>query len=69
MSISTTPIRNARFGNGVTAVAAQDFQRGVFRNRIAVDRMQLQQASLVRGAVPVTPTREQSALQRSPGVR
>ncbi len=48
--------RNARFGNGVTAVAAQDFQRGVFRNRIAVDRMQLQQASLVRGAVPITPS-------------
>jgi len=48
--------RNARFANGVTAVSAQDFQRGVFRNRIGVDRMQLQQASLVRGAVPITPS-------------
>jgi hypothetical protein len=48
--------RNARFSNGVTAVSAGDFQRGVFRNNVAVDRGQLQQASLVRGAVPVAPT-------------
>lgn len=48
--------RNARVANGVNAVSAQDFQRGAFRNRIAVDRGQLQQASLVRGAVPVAPT-------------
>jgi hypothetical protein len=48
--------RNARFGNGVTAVSSQDFQRGVFRNQIGVDRTQLQRASLVRGAVPITPS-------------
>jgi hypothetical protein len=49
--------RNAGFGaNGVTAVSAQDFQRGVFRNQIAVNRAQLAQVSLVRGGVPVAPT-------------
>jgi len=49
--------RNAGFGvNGVTAVSAQDFQRGVFNNRIAVNRAQLAQVSLVRGTVPVAPT-------------
>jgi hypothetical protein len=48
--------RNARAGNGVIAVSAQDFQRGAFRNQIAVNRAQLLQGSLVRGAVPVTPT-------------
>jgi hypothetical protein len=49
--------RNAGFGvNGVTAVSTQDFQRGVFRNQIAVNRAQLAQVSLVRGGVPVAPT-------------
>jgi hypothetical protein len=48
--------RNARFANGVTAVSSADFQRGNFRNPVALDRAQLSQASQVRGAVPVTPT-------------
>ena len=48
--------RNARFANGVTAVSAQDFQRGTFRNQVPVNSAQLQQASLVRGGVPVAPT-------------
>lgn len=48
--------RNARVGNGVVAVSAADFQRGAFRNQIAVNRAQLAQASLVRGALPMTPT-------------
>jgi hypothetical protein len=52
----TTAFRNARAGNGVIAVSAQDFERGSFRNQIAVNRAQLLQGSLVRGAVPVTPT-------------
>jgi hypothetical protein len=51
-----TAFRNARVGNGVTAVSAQDFQRGAFRNQIAVSHAQLLQGSLVRGALPVTPT-------------
>ena len=49
--------RNAGYGvNGVTAVSAQDFQRGVFSNRIAVNRAQLAQVSMVRGTVPIAPT-------------
>jgi hypothetical protein len=51
-----TAFRNARMGNGVIAVSAQDFQRGAFRNQIAVSHAQLLQGSLARGAVPVTPT-------------
>jgi hypothetical protein len=47
--------RNARVG-GVTAVSGADFQRGQFRNHIAVSGAQLQQASLVRGAVPIAPS-------------
>ena len=39
-----------------TAVSAADFQRGNFRNTVAVDRATLPQASLVRGTVPVSPT-------------
>jgi hypothetical protein len=50
--------RNARIANGVTGVSASDFQRGNFRNTAAVDRAQLQSASMVRGAVPVTPSSE-----------
>jgi FecR protein len=51
-----TAFRNARTGNGVVAVSAQDFQRGAFRNQIAVNRAQLLQGSLVHGAVPIAPT-------------
>lgn len=51
-----TAFRNARVANGVVAVSAQDFQRGAFRNQIAVNRAQLLQGSLVRGAMPITPT-------------
>lgn len=47
--------RNARVVNGVTAVTSQDFQRGAFRNTLSVSPGQLQQVSLVRGALPVTP--------------
>jgi hypothetical protein len=48
--------RNARFAGGVNAVSATDFQRGAFSNRVAVSGAQLQQASLARGALPITPT-------------
>jgi hypothetical protein len=51
----TNVYRNSRFANGVTAVSGADFQRGNFRNRVGVGGAQLQGASLVRGAVPVTP--------------
>ncbi len=46
----TNVYRNSRLGNGATAVSAGDFQRGNYRNRVAVDGTRLQQASLVRGA-------------------
>ena len=49
--------RNAGFATGV---AIADFQRGAFNNRFLVNRTQLQQATLVRGALPVAP----SALNR-----
>jgi hypothetical protein len=52
----TNVYRNARFANGVTAVSAADFQRGNFRNTVAVDRASIAQASMVRGGVPMTPT-------------
>ena len=52
----TNMYRNARVVNGVTAVSAGDFQRGNFRNRVTVDRSELQRGSLVRGAVPLTPS-------------
>lgn len=48
--------RNARFAGGVRAVSAADFERGNFRNSVAVGRDQLMRASLVRGAVPISPT-------------
>lgn len=47
--------RNSRFANGVNAVSGADFQRGNFRNQVAVGGAQLQRASMVRGALPVTP--------------
>ncbi len=50
--------RNASALHGVTAVSAADFQRGNFRNTVAVDRATLSQASLARGAVPMTPTNQ-----------
>jgi hypothetical protein len=52
----TAAFRNARFAGGVNAVSATDFQRGAFNNRVAVSGAQLQQASLARGALPITPT-------------
>jgi hypothetical protein len=48
--------RNARVAGGVNAVSAADFQRGAFSNHVAVGARELQQASMIRGAVPVSPT-------------
>lgn len=48
--------RNARVANGVVAVSAADFQRGFFNNRVAANYAELQRASLVRGALPISPT-------------
>jgi hypothetical protein len=48
--------RNARVANGVTAVNANDFARGRMTTPMRVSSAQLQQASLVRGQVPITPS-------------
>ncbi len=48
--------RNARVANGVNAVSAANFERGVFGTRVGVSGGELQRASLVRGALPITPT-------------
>ena len=50
--------RNARVRNGVTGVSAQDFTQGRFNNRLSVSGSQIQQAGLVRGAMPLAPQRE-----------
>jgi uncharacterized protein DUF6600/FecR-like protein len=47
--------RNARVTNGVTAVNANDFARGRF-TPMRVTNTQLQQASLVKGQVPIAPS-------------
>ena len=47
--------RNARVTNGVTAVNTNDFARGRM-TPMQVSRTQLQQASLVRGQVPIAPS-------------
>ena len=47
--------RNARVGNGVTAVSANDFARGR-STPMRVSSAQLQQASLVKGQVPIAPS-------------
>lgn len=44
---------NAAFAVGLTVA---DFQRGAFRNHFVVNRVQLQQASIVQGTHPVVPT-------------
>ena len=48
--------RNSRSYNGVTAVAAGDFQRGNYRHPVTLNQGQLENASLVRGGGPIAPT-------------
>ena len=48
--------RNARFSGGVRAVSTGDFERGNFRNSVRVGQGDLMRASLVRGAVPISPS-------------
>ncbi|PYT31470.1 MAG: hypothetical protein DMG57_05015 [Acidobacteria bacterium] len=48
--------RNARVGNGITGVNANDFAQGRFTNMSRVRNDQLRQATLVKGAVPLAPT-------------
>ena len=50
--------RNARIGNGASVVNSGDFGRGRMGNISRVSGDQLRQASLVRGQVPIAPSRE-----------
>ena len=50
--------RNARVANGVSGIEAGDFVRGRSGRALAAGSADLQRASLVRGALPVTPRAE-----------
>ncbi|MCC6859854.1 MAG: FecR domain-containing protein [Bryobacterales bacterium] len=50
--------RNARIRNGITGVGADDFVTGRSGRFAGYDSTRLERASLVRGALPVTPGRE-----------
>jgi hypothetical protein len=50
--------RNARANNGVTVVDANGFSRGQLNNPTSLRGEELQRASLIRGQIPVAPTRE-----------
>ncbi|MDQ6665909.1 MAG: FecR domain-containing protein [Acidobacteriota bacterium] len=52
----TNIYRNARVGNGVSGINAQDFASGRFSNTSTVGADQVRQAGLMHGALPVTPT-------------
>ncbi|HET9318224.1 MAG TPA: FecR family protein, partial [Bryobacteraceae bacterium] len=52
----TRMYRNARLGNGATAVNSADFARGRFSSPMRLTGEQLRSASLVRGQVPIAPT-------------
>ena len=49
--------RNARVTNGFTAVRGEDFRAGRFNQVVRASGEQLQQASFVRGPIPVAPDR------------
>ena len=51
----TNVYRNARVTNGLTAVSGGDFRGGRFTNFVHASRDQLQQAGVVRGAMPIAP--------------
>jgi hypothetical protein len=53
----TNIYRNARIGNGVTAIDGRDFQVGRVTNIRSLRSNDLRTASLVHGQVPVTPER------------
>jgi len=52
----TTLYRNARIGNAVSGVRAEDFSAGRFQNVQHVNGIQVQQAGLVSGRLPVNPS-------------
>jgi hypothetical protein len=52
----TTVYRNARVANGISSVRTEDFGAGRFQNIQRVNGAQVQQAGLVSGRMPVTPS-------------
>lgn len=52
----TNVYRNARVTNGVSGIGAADFQGGRFHNIRGFQGGQIQQAGLVRGQMPLSPT-------------
>ena len=52
----TNAYRNARMGNGVTALNSRDFASGHFGRYASPSGSQLQQAGMVRGQIPFAPT-------------
>jgi hypothetical protein len=53
----TSVYRNARVGRGISAVSAGDFQSGRFQNVGRYSGDQVREAGLVRGAMPISPSR------------
>jgi hypothetical protein len=54
----TNIYRNARFDRGITGMNSRDFQDGHFGRMENVRRADVDRASLMRGALPMTPGRE-----------
>jgi hypothetical protein len=52
----TNIYRNARITNGVSGIAAADFQGGRFHNIRSIQGSQIREAGLVRGQMPLGPT-------------
>jgi hypothetical protein len=55
----TNVYRNAQFRNGISAVAAHDFQNGRFNNVIRTSGAQVGSAGVIRGQMPFTATSAQ----------
>jgi hypothetical protein len=53
----TNVYQNARVGRGISAVSASDFQAGRFRNVARYSGDQVREAGVVRGAMPLSPSR------------
>src|SRR5438552_1088252 len=51
----TNIYRNARARNGISGIAAHDFQNGRFNSVMRVNGNQIRDAGLVRGQMPFTP--------------
>jgi len=62
----TNTYRNARVGNGVSGVNTRDFGRGGAVRAVPVGAGELTRASVMRGALPVSPSRENLRMSDRP---